>query len=87
MAGILEALDERGATAVFVSHLAREITDAAATELTVDGIEAEGIAEGELQVDRSPVKGRLARSTPELIVEKLADDGGEGFYDRLLEKF
>ena len=87
MAGILEALDERDATAVFVSHLAREITDAATTELTVDGIEAEGIAEGELQVDRSPVKGRLARSTPELIVEKLAEDGGEGFYDRLLEKF
>ena len=50
-------------------------------------------------VDRSPVKGRLARSTPELIVEKLADgatdDGAadrapedEGsFYASLLSKF
>jgi len=92
MAGILEALERRDATAVFVSHLAREITDEATIELTVDGIEARGIENGELQVDRSPVKGRLARSTPELIVEKLAeDDGTDGdrseFYTGLLEKF
>ena len=88
MAGILEALDERGATAVFVSHLAREIMDVAEIELAVDGIQADGIEDGQLQVDRSPVKGRLARSTPELIVEKLADDeGNAGFYEGLLEKF
>jgi len=86
MAGILEALEERGATAVFVSHLAGEIRDAAATEIAVDGIEAVGLEDGELIVDRSPVKGKLARSTPELIVEKLAEDG-DGFYERLLEKF
>ncbi|WP_436902471.1 helix-hairpin-helix domain-containing protein [Halovenus halobia] len=87
MAGILEALDARGATAVFVSHLAREIIDAADTELTVDGIQADGIEDGELQVDRTPVKGQLARSTPELIVEKLAGEAEEGFYDGLLRKF
>ena len=90
VAGILEALGERRATAVFVSHLAREIRDAADTELAVDGIEARGLENGELQVDRSPVKGSLARSTPELIVEKLATDSGStanGFYNGLLEKF
>jgi DNA mismatch repair protein MutS2 len=98
MAGILEALDERGATAVFVSHLARDIIAAAETALSVDGIQAEGLVDGELMVDRSPVKGELARSTPELIVEKLAGeaegvaDGGEAgdekrFYDDLLAKF
>ena len=91
MAGILEALAERQATAVFVSHLAREILDEAETDLTVDGIQADGIEDGELQVDRSPVKGRLARSTPELIVEKLAKDGEDetatDFYAALLEKF
>jgi hypothetical protein len=38
-------------------------------------------------VNRSPVKGHLARSTPELIVEKLAGDDDTGFYARLLEKF
>jgi len=88
MAGILEALAERDATAVFVSHLAGEIRDAAAIDVAVDGIEADGIQDGQLQVDRTPVKGRLARSTPELIVEKLAEGGTHrAFYRSLLEKF
>ncbi|MFB6101648.1 MAG: endonuclease MutS2 [Haloplanus sp.] len=98
IAGILEALDGQAVTAVFVSHLAGEIRDAAAIDVAVDGIEAVGLVDGELRVDRSPVTDHLARSTPELIVEKLAteDDGAadgadgersEDFYTRLLEKF
>jgi dsDNA-specific endonuclease/ATPase MutS2 len=87
IAGILEALDETGASGVFVSHLAGEIRDACGFSVTVDGIRAEGLEDGELVVERSPVKDHLARSTPELIVEKLAA-GSEGeFYERLLEKF
>jgi dsDNA-specific endonuclease/ATPase MutS2 len=72
IAGILEALDEQGATGVFVSHLARQIREAAAVDVAVDGIEAVGLEDGELVVNRSPRKDHLARSTPELIVEKLA---------------
>jgi len=90
MAGILEALGERQATAIFVSHLARDIRAAAETDISIDGIEAKGLEDGELRVERSPVKGKLARSTPELIVEKLADDGADdadGFYSDLLGKF
>ncbi|WP_135536746.1 MutS-related protein [Halostella pelagica] len=98
IAGILEALHENGAAGVFVSHLAGEIRDAADFDVTIDGIEAKGLKDGELQVNRSPVKDHLARSTPELIVEKLATDAdGNGgasaadhaaaFYDGLLEKF
>ena len=87
IAGILEALDEQDATAVFVTHLAREIRDAADFAVAVDGIEADGLADGELRVNRSPKKGHLARSTPELIVEKLAADRGGDFYEALLEKF
>ncbi|MFB6092694.1 MAG: endonuclease MutS2 [Haloquadratum sp.] len=89
VAGILEALAEQDATAVFVSHLAEEIREAAAFDVAVDGIQAVGLEDGELVVDRSPVKDHLARSTPELIVEKLADGDASdsGFYDRLLEKF
>jgi len=87
IAGILEALDRQGATAVVVSHLAREIREAAAVDVAVDGIEAVGLVDGELEVNRSPVKDHLARSTPELIVEKLADDTDGDFYDSLLEKF
>ncbi|ELY58870.1 DNA mismatch repair protein MutS [Natronococcus amylolyticus DSM 10524] len=101
IAGILEALSGNGATAVFVSHLADEIREMAGFDVTVDGIEAVGLVDGELEVNRSPVKNRLARSTPELIVEKLAEestetrpqsDGGASarsgsFYADLLEKF
>ncbi|ACV11207.1 DNA mismatch repair protein MutS domain protein [Halorhabdus utahensis DSM 12940] len=92
MAGILEALAERDQTAVFVSHLAREIRETADQDIGVDGIQALGLEDGELQVDRTPRKDTLARSTPELIVEKLADgddreDGEGNFYGRLLEKF
>ncbi|WP_435359816.1 MutS-related protein [Haloarchaeobius sp. DFWS5] len=87
IAGILEALDENGASAVFVSHLADEIREMAEFDVTVDGIEAKGLEDGELVVDRSPVKDHLARSTPELIVEKLAGEGETDFYDRLLQKF
>ncbi|MDZ7745010.1 MAG: endonuclease MutS2 [Halobacteriales archaeon] len=72
IAGILEALHESDSTAVFVSHLAGEIRDACAFDVQVDGIEAVGLEDGELRVNRSPVKNKLARSTPELIVEKLA---------------
>jgi dsDNA-specific endonuclease/ATPase MutS2 len=87
IAGILEALDAQDATGVFVSHLAGEIRDAAEFAVAVDGIEAVGLEDGELVVNRSPVKDRLARSTPELIVEKLAGEDDTGFYARLLEKF
>lgn len=87
IAGILEALDGQDATAVFVSHLAREIREAADFDVAVDGIEAVGLVDGELRVNRSPQKDHLARSTPELIVEKLADDRGGEFYADLLEKF
>ncbi|UIO99860.1 endonuclease MutS2 [Halobaculum sp. CBA1158] len=82
IAGILEALDEQGATGVFVSHLARQIREAADVPVAVDGIEAVGLKDGDLVVNRSPKKDHLARSTPELIVEKLAreadGDAGDG---------
>jgi DNA mismatch repair protein MutS2 len=91
IAGILEALADSDSTAVFVSHLAGEIRDAADIDVTVDGIEAVGLDDGELVVNRSPRKDHLARSTPELIVEKLArsdgDDTPAAFYRDLLGKF
>ncbi|MBP2250158.1 dsDNA-specific endonuclease/ATPase MutS2 [Halarchaeum solikamskense] len=88
VAGILEALHGAGATGVFVSHLAGEIRDAAEYEVDVDGIRAVGLKDGELVVERSPVKDLLARSTPELIVEKLAGEADDAaFYEDLLAKF
>ncbi|UPM43450.1 MutS-related protein [Halocatena salina] len=89
IAGILGALNEQGATSVFVSHLAEEVQVAADIDVQIDGIEAIGLVDGQLEVNRSPVKGRLARSTPELIVEKLAtaDETEHQFYERLLARF
>lgn len=88
VAGFLEALSERAATAVFVTHLANKIREEAAIELSIDGIVAEGLIDGELVVNRSPQKDHLARSTPELIVEQLAEEStDDSFYDRLLGKF
>ena len=87
IAGVLEALQERGATGVFVSHLAGEIRNAAEIDIPVDGIEALGLEDGELNVDRTPKPNHLARSTPQLIVEKLAAADDRDFYHRLLEKF
>ncbi|MFB6110580.1 MAG: endonuclease MutS2 [Halodesulfurarchaeum sp.] len=92
IAGIVEALQEREATAVIVSHLAGSIQEACEQPVTVDGIRAIGLEYGELLVERSPEKDHLARSTPELIVEKLATESSTeseraAFYRRLLEKF
>ncbi len=89
VAGIIEELQGR-ATGIIVSHLAAEIIDVAGSSIRVDGIEASGVVDGTLVVERSPVCDHLARSTPELIVERLAmeAEGQTGrFYDRLLEKF
>ncbi len=67
--------------------MAGEIQAEAAFDIGVDGIEATGIEDGELLVDRSPVKDHLARSTPELIVEQLARESETAFYRRLVAKF
>lgn len=92
IAGILETLHEHdGSVAVFVSHLAEQILKNTECAVRVDGIEAKGLDQNlNLIVDRTPRYNYLAKSTPELIVERLTrtSDGGEKeFYGRLLEKF
>ncbi len=74
IAGLIEILerDPRSST-VLCSHLAREIRSVTNVPVRIDGIEAKGLDENlELVVDRTPKFGVLARSTPELIVERLA---------------
>lgn len=74
IAGLLEVLhqDPKSCT-VICSHVAREIRDLTDAPIRVDGIEARGLDEKlELIVDRTPRFGFLAKSTPELIVERLA---------------
>lgn len=74
---------------VLVTHLGKEISEL--TRARVDGIEATGLDEQlELIVDRQPVFGKLGKSTPELIVEKLSkrSSGKEkAIYERILSDF
>ncbi len=89
ISGILEELLDNNGLGVFVSHLAESIIKNTTSEIRVDGIEAKGLDENlNLIVDRNPRYNYLARSTPELIVERLARkyDNNE-FYARLLGKF
>ncbi|MCZ7361969.1 MAG: endonuclease MutS2, partial [Candidatus Methanoperedens sp.] len=89
ISGILEELDDNNGMGVFVSHLAEAILKNTEHDIRVDGIEAKGLDEElNLIVDRNPRYNYLARSTPELIVERLArKEKGNEFYDRLLKKF
>ena len=91
IACMLDELNRRDCVAVFVSHLAEEIRRNASTPVRVDGIEASGLDEDfNLLVDRSPRYNYLARSTPELILDRLVrtTQGQEQeFYARLLAKF
>lgn len=62
-----------GSLAIVVSHMASEVLRHTTTPVRVDGIEATGLdADFRLVVERSPVMGRFARSTPELILQRLA---------------
>ncbi len=89
ISGILEELDDNNGIGVFVSHLAEAVLKNTDHEIRVDGIEAKGLDENlNLIVDRNPRYNYLARSTPELIVERLArKEKGNEFYKRLLKKF
>ncbi|HUW66676.1 MAG TPA: helix-hairpin-helix domain-containing protein [Candidatus Nanoarchaeia archaeon] len=90
--GILESLNENSQSlGVFVSHMAENIMEHTDCDVRVDGIEARGLDNDlNLIVDRNPRYNYVAKSTPELIVERLArqaDDDKKGFYERLLGKF
>ncbi|CAI1493684.1 DNA-binding protein MutS2 [Thermococcus nautili] len=87
---LLKVAHERGFRVVIVSHLGEDLKK----ELPfarVDGIEAKGLDENlNLIVDRQPVFGKLGRSTPELIVERLARKAkgkDREIYGRILESF
>ncbi|MFX1564333.1 MAG: helix-hairpin-helix domain-containing protein, partial [Promethearchaeota archaeon] len=73
VAAILELFFENpNSCVIFVSHLAEDITELTRVPIRVDGIEASGLDDGlNLIVDRSPQFGKIAKSTPELIVERL----------------
>jgi dsDNA-specific endonuclease/ATPase MutS2 len=76
---------------IFVTHLAQEISKYTKENLRIDGIEARGLSENlELIVDRTPKYHKYAKSTPELIVQRLhrISKGSEkDIYSYILEAF
>jgi hypothetical protein len=74
---------------IFVSHLAEDIIQLARVPIRVDGIEATGLdPQLNLMVNRSPEFGKIAKSTPELIVERLyrsSKDRRKAIFERILE--
>ena len=72
LAGVLRIANEKGHHTVLVSHLGEEFSGL--DFIRIDGIEARGLDENfNLIVDRQPVFGKMGRSTPELIVERLME--------------
>lgn len=72
---------------VIATHLGYEIQKILPENSRIDGIEATGLTEDfELIVNHNPVLGRLANSTPELIVEKMAKKEQKDYF-KFLNKF
>jgi DNA mismatch repair ATPase MutS len=66
---------------VIATHLGQEIQKVLPALARIDGIESKGLNEKmNLIIDHNPVIGRIAHSTPELIVEKLAYSRKEDYF-------
>lgn len=71
---------------VIATHLGYEIQDCLPMGARIDGIEAKGLDSNfNLIVDHNPVLGRLAHSTPELIVESMANNFDVPYFKFLQE--
>ena len=91
LAAVLEILgSQEESLVVVVTHLAQQLLDSLSLPMRVDGIEAKGLdANYNLLVDISPKANYLARSTPELIVERLlhrSEGPMKETYQRILSK-
>ena len=74
LGGLLKASKGNHDTNILlVTHIGNSISDVMGGEIRIDGIEAQGLDENmDLIVDRNPKRNLLAKSTPELIVRRLA---------------
>ncbi|MBS1263022.1 MAG: DNA-binding protein MutS2 [Methanonatronarchaeales archaeon] len=84
IAGFLRRLSGGGSRCVLVTHVPELISSR--VDVRVDGIEAEGLDDdAELVVNRTPVVGRRASSTPELILQRLAVREDDELFAEFLE--
>jgi len=88
LAALVEFFKEKNSLIVIVTHLGEDVKKHFSA-VRVDGIEAKGLDEEfRLIVSRNPALNMLAKSTPELIVERLSKTREEkDFYSYILKKF
>ncbi|MFP4118713.1 MAG: MutS-related protein [Candidatus Woesearchaeota archaeon] len=78
--------EENKSSMVLVTHMGKELAELG-TPARFDGIQAKGLDKDfNLIVERNPVIGCIARSTPQLIIERLAKIKENKFYRELHEK-
>jgi dsDNA-specific endonuclease/ATPase MutS2 len=72
-----------------VTHLGEDIKEHVGKGVRIDGIEASGLDdELNLMVNRNPTLGKVAKSTPELILERLSRTSTKkNFYNWILKRF
>ncbi|PIN91188.1 hypothetical protein COU57_01710 [Candidatus Pacearchaeota archaeon CG10_big_fil_rev_8_21_14_0_10_32_14] len=81
VAATSEYFINKGCYLVIATHLGHEIQKILPPKTRIDGIEAKGLDENfELIIDHNPVQGRLAHSTPELIIEKMANTQNKDYF-------
>ena len=77
---------EKNCFMILATHLGQEVQHQIPLGARIDGIEAKGLTETfELIVDHTPILGKLAHSTPELIIERLAHSQKEPYFIHLYE--
>jgi dsDNA-specific endonuclease/ATPase MutS2 len=76
----------KGCFLIIATHLGKEIEKNMPIYARIDGIEAKGLDSNfDLIVDHNPVIGRLANSTPELIIEKMANTIQNDYFKHLFD--
>lgn len=74
VAATSEYFIEKDCFLIIATHLGHELQHILPKYTRIDGIEAKGLDENfNLIVDHNPILGKLAHSTPELIIEKMAN--------------
>ncbi|HVY01297.1 MAG TPA: hypothetical protein VHA12_00845 [Candidatus Nanoarchaeia archaeon] len=87
MQATIEYFVPRGCYMVIATHLGQELQKQQPANTRIDGIEAIGLNEKfELIVNHNPVLGKLARSTPELIVERMSKTNKNEYFDHLYKQ-
>lgn len=71
---------------VIATHLGQEIKGLLPARCRIDGIEAKGLTDNyDLIVDHNPILGKLANSTPELIIERMAKTSKNSYFEWLFK--